>query len=299
MEMLRTPDERFANLPGYPFAPHYVEVGRPAHPLRRRGSARRRAGAAAARRAVVVVPLSQDDSGAHRGRASRRRAGPRRLRPLRQAGAPRGLHLPAPRRLDARRASSGSTCAASRWSARTGAASSACASPPSTRIASRASSPRTPSCRPATRRPARRSSRGASSRRRRPSSTSAASCAAAAPPTLAPEVVAAYDAPFPDESLQGRGAAVSDARADLAGRSGRARRTARRGRCCARWEKPFLTAFSDGDPITRGGDAPLPAAIPGANGQPHTTIAGGGHFLQEDKGEELAQVVVDFIARSR
>ena len=40
------------------------------------------------------------------------------------------------------------------------------------------------------------------------------------------------------------------------------------------------------------------AAVPGAEGQPHTTIAGAGHFLQEDKGEELARAVVDFIART-
>ncbi len=58
---------------------------------------------------------------------------------------------------------------------------------------------------------------------------------------------------------------------------------------------PFLTAFSDGDPITRGSDAALVERIAGAKGQPHTTIAGGGHFLQEDKGEDLARVVVDFI----
>jgi haloalkane dehalogenase len=66
-----------------------------------------------------------------------------------------------------------------------------------------------------------------------------------------------------------------------------------------RWEKPFLTAFSDSDPITRGGDRAFQSRIPGAAGQPHTTIAGAGHFLQEDKGPELAAVVVDFIARSR
>ena len=65
-----------------------------------------------------------------------------------------------------------------------------------------------------------------------------------------------------------------------------------------RWEKPFLTAFSDNDPVTRGADAVLQKLIPGAKGQPHTTIIGGGHFLQEDKGEELARVVVDFIART-
>jgi haloalkane dehalogenase len=42
----------------------------------------------------------------------------------------------------------------------------------------------------------------------------------------------------------------------------------------------------------------LQARIPGAQGQPHTTITGGGHFLQEDRGEELARVVIDFIART-
>ena len=63
-----------------------------------------------------------------------------------------------------------------------------------------------------------------------------------------------------------------------------------------RWEKPFLTAFSDADPITRGGERIFQHEIPGAAGQPHTTITGAGHFLQEDKGEELARVVVDFIA---
>ena len=64
------------------------------------------------------------------------------------------------------------------------------------------------------------------------------------------------------------------------------------------WEKPFLTSFSDSDPITRGGERVLQARIPGAKGQPHATIVGGGHFLQEDKGEELAKIVVDFIAKT-
>jgi haloalkane dehalogenase len=61
------------------------------------------------------------------------------------------------------------------------------------------------------------------------------------------------------------------------------------------WRKPFLTAFSDSDPVTRGGDKVFQKLVPGATGQPHTTIVGGGHFLQEDKGEELAQVVVDWL----
>jgi haloalkane dehalogenase len=65
------------------------------------------------------------------------------------------------------------------------------------------------------------------------------------------------------------------------------------------WQKPFLTAFSDGDPVTRGGDRFLQSTIPGAHNQNHTTIVGGGHFLQEDKGEELARVTIDFIRATK
>jgi len=64
----------------------------------------------------------------------------------------------------------------------------------------------------------------------------------------------------------------------------------------SRWQKPFLTAFSDSDPITRGLDRIFQEGIPGAKGQPHTTIIGAAHFLQEDKGPELAHIIVDFIA---
>ena len=64
----------------------------------------------------------------------------------------------------------------------------------------------------------------------------------------------------------------------------------------SRWEKPFLTAFSDGDAITRGGERVFQKLVPGAQGRPHTTLAGGGHFLQEDVGPELAGVAVDLIA---
>jgi haloalkane dehalogenase len=61
-----------------------------------------------------------------------------------------------------------------------------------------------------------------------------------------------------------------------------------------KFEKPFLTTFSDGDPITRGGEKIFQKLVPGAKGQPHTVIEGGGHFLQEDRGEELARVIVNF-----
>ena len=60
-------------------------------------------------------------------------------------------------------------------------------------------------------------------------------------------------------------------------------------------DTPFLCAFSDGDPITGAMAGILPKLVPGATGQPHTTIRDAGHFLQEDAGEELARVVADFV----
>src|SRR5258706_489555 len=62
---------------------------------------------------------------------------------------------------------------------------------------------------------------------------------------------------------------------------------------------PFLTAFSDQDAITRGGDRVFQREVPGCAGEPHTTIEGGGHFLQEDKGVELARVIADWLAGAR
>jgi haloalkane dehalogenase len=114
---------------------------------------------------------------------------------------------------------------------------------------------------------------------------------------LPAEVVAAYDAPFPDESYKAGArqfpTLVPNSPDDPAAAPNR-----KAWEVLRRWKKPFLTAFSDSDPITRGGDSFLQEAIPGAQGQPHTTIVGAGHFLQEDKGEELARVVVGFIKGS-
>ena len=57
------------------------------------------------------------------------------------------------------------------------------------------------------------------------------------------------------------------------------------------WQRPFVTCYSDGDPATRGWETVFQERVPGAQGQPHTTIQGAGHFLQEDAGEELARVI--------
>lgn len=112
---------------------------------------------------------------------------------------------------------------------------------------------------------------------------------------LPPEVVAAYDAPFPDDRYtagpRAMPALVPTSPDDPAAAANRAAWAV-----LARWDKPFLTAFSDGDPITGGGDRAFQKLVPGARGLPHVTLAGGGHFLQEDVGPELARVVVDLVA---
>ena len=112
---------------------------------------------------------------------------------------------------------------------------------------------------------------------------------------LPDEVVAAYDAPFPDDSYKAGPRAmpslVPTSPDDPAHGANKAA-----WEVLGRFDKPFLCAFSDSDPITKGGERAFLRAVPGAEGQPHTTIEGGGHFLQEDKGPELAQVIADFIA---
>ena len=112
---------------------------------------------------------------------------------------------------------------------------------------------------------------------------------------LTPEEIAAYDAPFPDESYK-EGArqfpvlvpAEDDDPAIPANR--------RAWESLARFDKPFLCAFGDSDPITGGADARMREVIPGAKGRHHVTVEGGGHFIQEDKGPELAGIVADFVA---
>ena len=63
----------------------------------------------------------------------------------------------------------------------------------------------------------------------------------------------------------------------------------------SRFEKPFLTAFSDADPVTAGQHVRFQETVPGAQHQQHVTIKGAGHFLQDDAGKELATAVIDFI----
>jgi len=112
------------------------------------------------------------------------------------------------------------------------------------------------------------------------------------PPT--PEVIAAYEAPFPDETYKA-GARQFPLLVPIAPDDPAAEANRAAWAILSQGGKPFLTAFSDGDPITRGGDVLLRMAIPGARG---VTVTGAGHFVQEDKGEKLADIVVDFIRQT-
>jgi haloalkane dehalogenase len=115
---------------------------------------------------------------------------------------------------------------------------------------------------------------------------------------LSPDVIAAYDAPFPDESYK-EGARQFPVLVPTRPDDPAADANRRAWEVLSRWDKPFLTAFSDGDPITAGGDAIFRRTVPGAAGQEHTTIKGAGHFLQEDRGAELGRVVADFVQTVR
>ena len=109
-----------------------------------------------------------------------------------------------------------------------------------------------------------------------------------------PSLKEAYDAPFPDPSYKA-GPLIMPQRVPIVRSDAGAAENSAAWEVFRRWEKPFLTSFSDGDPITRGGFIPFQRQIPGAQGQPHTTIEGAGHFLQEQKGEEWAEIVVEFM----
>jgi len=115
---------------------------------------------------------------------------------------------------------------------------------------------------------------------------------------LPDEVVAAYDAPYPSARFKAGARAfptlVPTTPDNAASEANRAAWAA-----LGKWQKPFLTTFSNRDPITRGGERAFQKIVPGARDQQHVSIKNAGHFLQEDKGPELAEIIIRLMQESR
>lgn len=108
--------------------------------------------------------------------------------------------------------------------------------------------------------------------------------------TLSDNEVAAYNAPFPDDAYRA-GPRVMPSLVPTTPDDPSSEPNQEAWAVLSRWERPTLTLFSDSDPITAGGERVFQSKVPGAAGQPHTTIENAGHFLQEDAGPLLADTI--------
>lgn len=106
--------------------------------------------------------------------------------------------------------------------------------------------------------------------------------------------IAAYDAPFPDEEFKA-GARQFPVLVPISTDDPESSANRDAWEVLGAWTKPFLCAFSDGDAVTAGGDRAFQSRVPGCAGQPHGTIAGGGHFLQEDRPAEVAAAILSIM----
>ena len=108
---------------------------------------------------------------------------------------------------------------------------------------------------------------------------------------------AAYDAPFPAEEFK-VAARVYPSLVPVTPDNPANEANRKAWQVFERWEKPFICCFSDGDPLTRGADRAFLERVPGARGQPHTTLRGG-HFMQEDDSDTFARLVIAACAAGR
>jgi haloalkane dehalogenase len=116
-------------------------------------------------------------------------------------------------------------------------------------------------------------------------------------PGLSEEIRRAYEAPFPDDRYVA-GARKFPSLVPIFPDDVESPANKEAWRVLAAFEKPFLTSFSDNDPVTAGMEKPLQERIAGARKVEHVTIRGAAHFLQEEKGPEVAQAMIDFIRRT-
>jgi haloalkane dehalogenase len=115
--------------------------------------------------------------------------------------------------------------------------------------------------------------------------------------SITDDIVAAYDAPFPDVTYK-TGAQMFPWLVPIEPNQPGAREMRETREALSNWSKPALVMFSDGDPVTRGGDRFFRKLIPSANNEPQIVIKDAGHFLQEEKGQEIAAEIIAFINRN-
>lgn len=115
---------------------------------------------------------------------------------------------------------------------------------------------------------------------------------------LSDAVKAAYVAPFPDETYKA-GARRFPALVPVTPEHASVAENKAAWEVLARFTKPVLTLFSDSDPVTKGGERAFLERVPGAKGQPHTIIKDAGHFLQEDAPDELVERIHALIVNAK
>ncbi len=106
--------------------------------------------------------------------------------------------------------------------------------------------------------------------------------------------ITAYDAPFPDETYK-EGARIFPSLVPTSADDPAVPANLAAWEVFKHWTKPFICCFSDSDPVTAGGDKPFLKLVPGAEGQPHTTVTDAHHFFQEDGAPQISQIVLDAI----
>ena len=111
---------------------------------------------------------------------------------------------------------------------------------------------------------------------------------------LSAEEVAAYDAPFPDDTYKA-GARIFPSLVPTTVDDPERQANLEAWKVLEAWDKPFVCCFSDRDPVTAGGDAAFLKRVPGTQGQPHITTTNAHHFFQEDAADQLAQLLIDVI----
>jgi len=113
---------------------------------------------------------------------------------------------------------------------------------------------------------------------------------------LSEDEIAGYNAPFPDDTYK-QGARIFPSLVPTTPDDPAAKANRAAWEVFRQWDKPLVCCFSDSDPVTAGGDKPFLVLVPGAQGQPHVTVENAQHFFQEDAAPQLAQIILDAIAR--